>query len=1583
MTTEIDIIEELKKDNPNIIKYVDNIFINLTKHCYNNKIENIDENVKKKIEYMKESITNYNYLKYNESYKKLYLFSLWSIGLQSLFKRIVYLKDKSDILYLEGYVSNKRIFYKHKEKLDQELNTEFLTKESILLNNINEIEKNHNRLDKIYENNILDINDIKKIAYKMKSNNKEFNMFIFYLSNELLIFSDILLYLDNNIPDISNIILRYDEYFKKIIKYINDLNSNIAVYELFKKFYVFNKSLLKDNIMSFILNIIIELDKDLYFEIILENIFNLDIKDSAKDISLLLKKCFDILETEISGVQSGGVLDIDNITDLDTGIKVLKTNIKKFKKYISEDTKMYIKSKIDLLDNYMLNKDKKDTINDIDIKKSDEDDIDDFLKNSIREQLFQLFNYSKISTTDHILKFMFIISNIDDDNKRQTLLKEMSIIEDELENFISIFFIEIDDEKIKDLINYLDSPFSVLLYNNSQIYKKILKIKENKEYILIYNILRLLYDKCIEDDNKLYYLFNITNINIILKLIQNIYKKLLNIKINKEKYIISIISKVYNEFYDDNIISYLKIIEDNPSNKRFKKKSIPENNNLYLRLGYSIDDEYDKTKENPKDDIRFYNFGKYKNIYEDDKSNKDIADDIFETLKSLKNICIIPFSQNDDDKTTVLLTEQGVLFDMVEKIREETSSNIIVVNIFQVYANHINTLYKKKRGYFIDAFDGKYNITYNYDLFLKNKIKGDFLENVFDNSQIIFKYKDDKWLFINDYYNENNNYITSIDITAKETDYLNKLAKNELDLYSIVKFYLDNYKYTEPTPLNPKSSRSHILITINFIKTDEEINYKINDKDIIKEKIKNPEKRLTYLDLASVEPKYSCDDLFLIDILNKRYLSNSNNIYKIDELPILQYNNYNIKENYDYKTNYDDQDLNMIKCKDIKIVLDISLDIQIYIFHIILYILYYFILLIYYKISKNIKDKTKFDSSFNKLFKVVDIESEIKILKINKNFFMMLLADDYDDSIEQIIDNIESVDDKDIKGTMQMIFKRILLKNNISYIENEIDILFDYIEDNEKYLDNTSVILQTYIDFSKKFNIDNSEFSLLFIKDKIINIIKRCKKLTDIECHNNKIKVLKTNCMNRVVEGKFLNETIKDMINLLQISYRKDYKYLYFGYDIWYNCRNTNLNNQKNYYFDYSSISNVGILYELIKKFHNDELLNIKYIILTIINISENTNNPPLIPYINELKELQLLLDILENKSIDNLSKFIELFNIIEQLVFDLYNKIHNKIFNKKIIEYNIFLGTIITFYKFYENNNTLKKSELSKQSRLDNLKLFIENINLITRNTLIGTLEDTNDIVDIHKNRCVAYNSKILETKNLYEKYLKHFYKIGYNIKPLIEQNFTVEEDNFIGEYKKYIKPTDKLNIPFEEDDTKALESEVEEVEEAEEAEVEEAEEEEVEEDDKTDTLSEAEPSSSTGKKSVKKLKKKTDDEIELIIKEFLKDIHQHFKDLATKDKKLNIPTDGPYDKISLSGIYTTYRLTFNIFNKNLNKDINKTYIKNSEKPKLKKSLVEDIEKLSRLSSTFPYTQKITTQYINNKIDEILFSELVVKSKS
>jgi hypothetical protein len=266
----------------------------------------------------------------------------------------------------------------------------------------------------------------------------------------------------------------------------------------------------------------------------------------------------------------------------------------------------------------------------------------------------------------------------------------------------------------------------------------------------------------------------------------------------------------------------------------------------------------------------YYFFGPYNDVFDQSDTNSDAANKLTSIRDKLidgnEPICIIGYGQSGSGKTASLIFLQPA----TDGIIMELCNNDSVKNVFdtiEMVATNIFIKFSKDADNF-DSFNNnnilKTEINKIYDIsILFSDIKGTKIDN-----DIIKKNNEEgKYIFRQDL--NSNKWIWNDDkiMPLEQKD----PKKNEYKPLPLGIFIDKAFakREVEPTPNNPNSSRSHVVVHLKFRNEDTT---KIS--------------HLFLCDLAGVENKFSCDDT--------NYITEFDNKYKIsDKYKIVPNDTYN------------------------------------------------------------------------------------------------------------------------------------------------------------------------------------------------------------------------------------------------------------------------------------------------------------------------------------------------------------------------------------------------------------------------------------------------------------------------------------------------------------------------------------------------------------------------------------------------------------------------------------------------------------------------------------------------------------------
>jgi hypothetical protein len=480
-----------------------------------------------------------------------------------------------------------------------------------------------------------------------------------------------------------------------------------------------------------------------------------------------------------------------------------------------------------------------------------------------------LFKEFSIMNTELYLKLMTIISYPNEFKMLFTKIFPGNDVKSGGNAFINLFFVELEDDDIilsntnymsdssKEIntLNYINrDTFIYSLYDNTSKSKKI----------LIYTLCKLLEKSNFINSNSMF--SNATDAtrlgNYIIALIvkfTEINKKYVELK-KQPTAIKNIYDKIINE--KKNIYTFVRERTDVLRNPRYTIET-PDN---ILKIKYiNTDKNNDEVKKMTANDAEEYQFGSFDKIYRN-TSNKTISDEFFDKLiwdkatNTFKknDICILGLGQSGSGKTSTLVFRTG------DTSKNSPDEDGVLIEIF-----------KNKK--ITDKFkEVSVDITEIYLDNLKDGVKIVPLENygakdLSKNTK--FKFTNNKWFLQN-----------------------GDVIDNKVTLGGFILDKMDNQRMVDPTPNNPVSSRSHVVICLTV-----------------------GEKKIIFLDLAGNENEFICDIndalKFYNQYINKKNVKNrlENKVFnKLDNKCTNKstFDNENVIKNLDKSNDIEIQNLN-------------------------------------------------------------------------------------------------------------------------------------------------------------------------------------------------------------------------------------------------------------------------------------------------------------------------------------------------------------------------------------------------------------------------------------------------------------------------------------------------------------------------------------------------------------------------------------------------------------------------------------------------------------------------------------------------
>ena len=935
---------------------------------------------------------------------------------------------------------------------------------------------------------------------------------------------------------------------------------------------------------------------------------------------------------------------------------------------------------------------------------------------------------------------------------------------DSLLKYIDPFFIDIDDyPKLNDIFE-----LSEKVKRDTYIYN--LYDNDNKKHkIFTYTILHLIAKK-INSQGGISELFtNVGTSTEITKIIIIIFKKIdiilediENLKTQKQN-----ITKFYNELITmkKKVFAFVKFRNDNEAsiNPRYNKKIIKnqpiyknsegkDEYNQYLALryynvdgkfGYDANGNYDNftaTSEiqkaaslfskipnlgNKSNRKEYYFFGPFDGIFESNLKNKQIAEQsstllLDKLIKKDEDMCIIGYGQSGSGKTSTLIyfnktKEDGILIELCKLPQFTRTFNRIELKMVNLYVYHGTGVNDMSR---ISSNHYKYNLM---------EIAGDKAPT------FVYVDKRNTWLYEPDIRNK--------DIPDDK--------KKGLGLF-IDKAFAE--REVEPTPNNPNSSRSHVVVCLTLNKSDG-----------------SGSRKLVVCDLAGVENVFNCE--------------NNDEILKFDDRytisDMYNKNDENSKEIIFDRYFCDQTGDEAADIKDKKLIDEYNNNIVL--------TKKYNTLLVPYK-----KSIEKLDKELNQSGKggasplrspsptsrspsptsrspsptsssqnntSVQEESTKKthgcmdatnILKCAKELKYGMV---HNGNLDIVIENTNKLENE-IKSKFKVIEMIDLISANPAqnafkdafrkpYLEN-----YDSLDEvNKMSVDTTLELLDKKRKDLLTDSFRNTNQKLFDdAKKKVLEEMKeKYKELREWVCEYLRFNKLRYNCKLRRNEGYMINKSLKDMRNDIQLLIKKslslseehkDFLPLFYEKEIYPYCRNINIDDE---YFDdfynFKSDSKLsGILLEIMggnedRNFGLD-MSSINFVVFTVVNLTDNgkVNNPPNPPFIN-------INDIVYYRDIK----------------FD-YDKLKESVIN-------ILVET--KQYQFYMNNN-LMVDLFSREKYLNGydesqLKSYANDIkNVIESNnpsSLIGSLVSTDILLNTNYNKLVcSVNNNLNDILNKYK---------------------------------------------------------------------------------------------------------------------------------------------------------------------------------------------------------------------------------------
>lgn len=866
---------------------------------------------------------------------------------------------------------------------------------------------------------------------------------------------------------------------------------------------------------------------------------------------------------------------------------------------------------------------------------------------SLIESIYQIGDLYNILKSDIMIYVITLMSDKDKFNDAITKISKVEKL-----NIVKPFFIDVSSYTlIVPEIKKFESTIQTKIERDTKIYKTFDTVT-NANYIFGYTILHNIIKIVSDSSNNIDLFLTGANIatqfyNLLVELAYNIKFIKLNLydslntqytflKTEHAKYINSL-SQVY---------TYIKYRNDSPIteiNDRFKIKEVNEsgeNKNKYLLIKYN---NYDTKKDSLKEE--YYYTGPFNDIFDTTTENTKIAEKcniIVQKLKSNKSVCIIGYGQSGSGKTSTLIQlnkkvgtettrEKGIIIELLnlDKISETFDNinveykNIYINHKFGLQPNSISTLQDQEKYFVTTSIGTKSDFKYvssSSDKGWKNGTEplGDSILNAFNNRQI------------------------------------------------------------EPSPNNPDSSRSHVIVIMTLTKSS----------DITKSS------KLIICDFAGVENKFLCTDLKELYKFETQY--NKSNKYKEKSI---KYDQYKCIEEQEIKKYTPDEQNEINKnCGKFK---DLTASKLVYIGKFLKeksnptiadYIKYL-------EEQKNKivnKDKIELLLLTKEMLKTVEKSKDKKQYELNKDLYAKF-KEKYGLNDDKVINFLSKPTTDDDIG--KIYFNKTSSTHLFNIQSKEWNPIKEQIKkDDSSRLKDDKKIIKVF----KLLNsyIKNTEIPKTYTETDITTYETAIKTYENEE---RRLDMIKYNCKSRVEEGYMINQTLRDFKENIReiIKHKLSSKLpLFFDQDIFPYCRNHNFKNEifEDFYDIKPYTDNKNRFLLNILKTEGINILELDFFIFTVINLTPTANNPPNPPYIN----LNNLIYHAKNKNLNEKNKLIKEF----------MSNLENYEFYKNLAEFQDIRDSINTDI-----------SEEGIQKFITTIRKVIENNNELT---LIGTLQTT-----------------------------------------------------------------------------------------------------------------------------------------------------------------------------------------------------------------------------------------------------------------
>ena len=482
----------------------------------------------------------------------------------------------------------------------------------------------------------------------------------------------------------------------------------------------------------------------------------------------------------------------------------------------------------------------------------------------IREN-FQIFrDMLNIYKTDMLLKTMGLMSD-------ETLFKQFygEIYQDDdgkadlskIKDFLDVFFIEIKENN-DPVYNVLNSTGELKekMTRDSAIYKQYVPDMKNN-VILIPTLLKIIISKeiklllrntslghgLVNLINQLLYVFERLRSHDEIPDSPNYYETIM-----KQN---SILQVHYENFVNDRkrVFAYIKERCDTPPGLRNPRFALTIQDDKFLLLRYhNLDGNIDMAKSNSErlqqiesntgKNTEYYYMGAFDGIFpKEETSNAEIAKKttviLDKLIKKDQDVCVIGYGQSGSGKTSTLIyfknpitgkEEDGILMELCNMQDFADAFDEITVDMQNIYVFHGTG---------------------------RNDASGVKMEDYKTKPIVLDETRTEPLKF--SYYTDGKLWILSESLTIENGK--QKLAEggDPSNLQRLGMSISDAFdkREVEPTPNNPNSSRSHVVVCL-----------------LLKKKESNDTRKLVICDLAGVENVFQCGDMNALLAFNDKYL---------------------------------------------------------------------------------------------------------------------------------------------------------------------------------------------------------------------------------------------------------------------------------------------------------------------------------------------------------------------------------------------------------------------------------------------------------------------------------------------------------------------------------------------------------------------------------------------------------------------------------------------------------------------------------------------------------------------------------------